>query len=280
MASPSRSCSRRAQGDSLGVSLTLALWARTLALPARPVSSPLLGGRIEPSGCPGAQATLGVAAEDEDSAVSRIVAGVIGWLAGTLPLIIVNIASFENLLNQRNVLIWGVVALLAGIALGAGTAGYFGARSPSGARESESAGLTGAGMAGGLAAVLFVATLMGMMIGSARLEIAPALIAVHPIRVTMAIVCLAALLVSGALAVGALVSRYAPAPEAASYAPRSQPARGYAGRPYANPAPPSTPVSPRLAGNSRPDPRQRPPSGPTPRSVPMPPPERRNPPRR
>jgi hypothetical protein len=235
-----------------------------------------------------------------------MVAGVIGWLAGTLPLVVVNIASSENLLDQRKSVIWGVFALLVGIALGAGTAGYFGARSPQSTRlargERESAGLTGAGLAGGLAALLYIATLMGMMIGSARLEIAPALIAVHPIRVTMAIVCLAALLVALALAVGALVSRYAPIPEATermpapppgarARAPYSQPARPAPPAPSAprgpyappagtsRPAPPSTPMNPRLAGDSRPTSRHRPPSGPAPRSAPMPP-ERRNPPGR
>jgi hypothetical protein len=166
---------------------------------------------------------------------------VTGWLAGTVPLLVVNIASYENLLDQQESALAGAVALLAGIALGGIAAGYFGAR----ARRGDG-GTTGAGMAGGLAAVLYVATLLGLMIGSSRLEIAPALITVHPIRVSLAIVCLAAVLLLIALGVGALVGKNASsASEVAHNAHAGQPYAAVGARgmpPHGQAARPSTPA--------------------------------------
>jgi hypothetical protein len=171
-------------------------------------------------------------------------------------------------------------------------------------------------MAGGLAAVLSVATLIGLMVGSSRLGTAPDFITMHPIRAMLAIVCLASLLVLIALAVGSLVSRYASAPVSATLprAPRpSAPADAHGPAPrgllarhapaapgaqrgphtsapyddrqprtrgYAE-RPQATPTGPYRPGSpaSRPDQRYRPPSVPAPRSVPMPPTEQRNPPR-
>jgi hypothetical protein len=133
--------------------------------------------------------------------VGRIGGGIAGWLIGALPLVAVNLASVENVLDQRSVTTVGVVALVGGLLLGGVCAGALGARARDGG------GLVGAGAAGASAALFYTCTLMGVMISSAQLGVAPPVIAIHPIRVTVAIVFLASLLVLVALASGAVVAR-------------------------------------------------------------------------
>ncbi|MBF6590032.1 MAG: hypothetical protein IVW57_05800, partial [Ktedonobacterales bacterium] len=120
-----------------------------------------------------------------------------------LPIVAVNVASYENLLNQRETTIAGAGALLGGIALGGATAGVLGTRTRRGASVS------GAVAAGGVAAALYSATLLGLMMGASRLDLTPPLITVAPLRVTLAIVFLAALLLLTAITAGSLVSRRA-----------------------------------------------------------------------
>ncbi len=91
--------------------------------------------------------------------------GIAGWLVGTLPLVAVNVAGFLGLFSFQDTLIVGGIALLGGILLGGIVAGSI-------------AGHARAALAsGGIAALLFVLTIVALEVGTAITDVAPPLVA-------------------------------------------------------------------------------------------------------
>ena len=143
--------------------------------------------------------------------VARIVAGIVGWLLSILPLVVVNGLGYANLLDTQEAVLAGAAALLGGIALGGAAAGLLGGRQG----RARPGGVGDATIAGLLAALLFAATLSGVVLTANALQISPAIVAEHPIRIGLVIVFLAALLLMSALASGVLARRGQPMQPAA-----------------------------------------------------------------
>jgi len=141
-----------------------------------------------------------------------------------------------GLLDQREATLASAAALLAGVMLGGAVAGLLGVRGREGADPA------GAAIAGGGAAILYVATLLGLMFIAAALDQAPPVIALDPPRVSLALLGLAALLVLAALAAGALAGRRARlAPAARRFAAHARSPLPAASRPMSPPAEASLP---------------------------------------
>lgn len=154
-----------------------------------------------------------------------------GWLIATGPLVAVNIASNMGLLDQQEATLASAAALLAGVVLGGAVAGMLGARG------RQDAVPTGAAIAGGGAAVLYVATLLGLMFIAAALDQTPPVITLDLPRVALALLGLAALLVLAALAAGAAAGRRARlAPTARRSVAQAKPPFPAASRPISPPA--------------------------------------------
>jgi hypothetical protein len=89
----------------------------------------------------------------------RVVGGIAGWIIGALPLIAVNIATYSGFYIDNPVLI-GATALLAGLILGGITTGYIGGRPG----RWVSGGAIGAGISGGISALLFAVSIIALVI--------------------------------------------------------------------------------------------------------------------
>lgn len=146
----------------------------------------------------------------------RIVWGVVGWLAAVLPLLGVNIAGYASILDTGTAVIAGAIALLGGILLGGVVTGLLAGR-PSAERAG---GATAALPTGGIAAALYVISLIAVVEVAIHTQAAPAIVAEHPIRIAGAIICLGAILLSVSLVVGMLAGRLSP-PASAQPAQRS-----------------------------------------------------------
>lgn len=136
----------------------------------------------------------------------RVVAGILGGVAGILPLVLVNLLvntggalGDVQAVAVEYALALGVVALLGGVLAGGGLAGWLGAR--------RGGGIGAAGMAGALAAALYAVTVILVLVGGARQGWGPSVAAIHPIRVSAAIILVACLLLGVALITGAVVRR-------------------------------------------------------------------------
>lgn len=127
---------------------------------------------------------------------ARIGGGVAGWLIGVMPLIIVNILDYQDLLGLQDAVVAGLIALIGGIVVGGIAAGLLGSRA---------GGTLAAMTAGAIAAVLYAVTLIGLVIGTGILDSTSPLIASHPLRISMALVFLATILLAIAIATGAIV---------------------------------------------------------------------------
>ncbi|HEX8033558.1 MAG TPA: hypothetical protein VF510_06910 [Ktedonobacterales bacterium] len=138
---------------------------------------------------------------------ARIGGGIAGWLIGVVPLIVVNALDYQGLFAFQDAVVAGLVALIGGIVLGGIVAGLLGGRA---------GGTTSATAAGAVAAVLYAATLISLVIGTGILDSASPLIALHPLRISMALVFLATILLAIAIATGAIVGRHANAAPTAS----------------------------------------------------------------
>jgi hypothetical protein len=137
--------------------------------------------------------------------VRRVIAGILGCVAGVLPLVLVNVlvngaGTFGDLETAaaQNAVLFGAVALLGGILLGGAIAGWIAGR-----RGGAAAG----GVAGIIAGVLYAITVILLVVGGARQGWGPPIAALHPIRASAAILLVGALLTAVALGVGALAGR-------------------------------------------------------------------------
>lgn len=138
---------------------------------------------------------------------ARISGGIAGWLIGVVPLILVNILDYQDLLNLQDAAIAGLISLIGGIVLGGIVAGLLGGRA---------GGTLSATTAGAIAATLYAVTLIGLVIGTGILDSTSPLIASHPLRISMALLFLASILFTISIATGAIVGRRASAALTAS----------------------------------------------------------------
>lgn len=129
---------------------------------------------------------------------ARISGGIAGWLIGVVPLIVVNILDYQGLFAFQDAVVAGLVALIGGILLGGIVAGLLGGRA---------GGVLAATTSGAIAAMLYAVTLIGLVIGTGVLDTASPLIALHPLRISMALLFLATILLAIAIATGAIVGR-------------------------------------------------------------------------
>jgi len=123
--------------------------------------------------------------------------GIAGWLVGALPLVAVNVAGFLGLFNFQDTLVAGGIALLGGILLGGIVAGGIAGR----ARTALASG--------GIAALLFVLTVVGLEVVTAVTDVAPPLVAdgenvQDAIRAVAVLVFAAALLLAVSLVTGTI----------------------------------------------------------------------------
>ena len=191
---------------------------------------------------------------------TRIFGGIAGWLLGVVPLVAVNAVDYFGIYYFPDPFLAGAIALVAGLLVGGVTAGVIGGRTHGGAG--------GAGMTGMIAAVLYAVSVIALMEAARAFDALPFAVTEHPLRVSLGILFLAALLLLVALVTGVFVGRSAelPATPTNNAAGRSQAARRasapsavrqpgaarYGAPPYAQPrygdaAPPS-----RAAGPPRP----------------------------
>jgi hypothetical protein len=158
----------------------------------------------------------------------RAIAGIIGGVAAALPVAAVNTASAYGLLDAQDTqtaMLIGTVALLSGAALGGLVAGaWAGRRGGSGA----------AGVAGTLAAGIYVASVVARLAGL----LGPRGAAADPISTTASLAFVAALLIGIAMLVGRLTFRGGAVAQSAPSYPR-QPAA-----PAADPSHMQRPPSP------------------------------------
>jgi MFS family permease len=119
--------------------------------------------------------------------LARIVGGLLGWVASVTPLIVVNIFGALGVLSWDDAFVVSAIALIAGPILGGLVAGYVAGHpqraSASGARE--------AGVAGGIAAALYLLSIMGLVIFALRPETIPTTLQEHPLRSALAVIALA-----------------------------------------------------------------------------------------
>jgi hypothetical protein len=138
---------------------------------------------------------------------ARIYGGIAGWLIGVVPLIVVNALDYQGLFAFQDAVVAGLIALIGGIVLGGIAAGLLGGRA---------GGTIAATTSGAVAAVLYAITLISLVIGTGILDSASPLIALHPLRMSMALLFLAAILLAVAIATGTIVGRRANAAPATS----------------------------------------------------------------
>lgn len=151
----------------------------------------------------------------------RIVAGILGGVVGVLPLVLVNLlvnaggalGGLETVAAE-NAAALGIMALLGGVLVGGMLAGWLAGRE---------GGAPAAGLSGAVAALLYAVTVILVVVGGARQGWGPSVAAIHPIRVSAAILLVACLLLGVALTTGALTGRRAAAQHTAQNTAR-QPA--------------------------------------------------------
>ena len=132
-----------------------------------------------------------------------IAGGIAGWLAAVLPLLGVNIAGYANVFDTETAVVAGASALIGGILLGGLVTGLIAGRS-SGTRAG---GATTALPAGSTAGLLYAISLVAVVMVAIRTNAAPAVVVEHPVRITVAIFCLGAILLGISLLVGMVVGR-------------------------------------------------------------------------
>lgn len=166
--------------------------------------------------------------------------GIAGWIVGVLPLVAVNVAGISGLLDFQDTLVAGGIALLGGIFLGGIVAGSIAGR----ARAALASG--------GIAALLFVLTIVALEVVTAITDVAPPLVAdgenvQDTIRAVAVLVFAAALLLAVSLVTGTI--RNAPDRDGAHARSvrqnadrRSRPAQPEF-RPHAGQAAPPAPVA-------------------------------------
>lgn len=168
---------------------------------------------------------------------ARVWGGVAGWIVGLLPLVAANVADHFIEFDTNELLLLGAAVLISGILLGGIVSASLGGRT----RDGKPGGVPAAGWSGGVAAALYAATIIGIVLSGRLVSSEPTLIAEHPLRASGVVLFLAALMLAVALAVGAfrsVKSVEAPARQVASSRP--------AARPYSQPngamqRPPSRP---------------------------------------
>lgn len=146
--------------------------------------------------------------------MARVAGGIAGWLIGLLPLLAVNLAAYLGTFSADDAVFAGELTLVGGLLLGGIIAGAIGARPT----RAQPGGVTGAFISGGIAGLLYAVTLVGLVIGASLLGVAPGVVGEHPIRISAAVIFLAALLAAIAVGAGAIASRLrrAPSPQRAS----------------------------------------------------------------
>ncbi len=135
----------------------------------------------------------------------RIAGGLMGWVAGALPLAAVNVADYLGIFSFSEGVLAGTVALLAGIFLGGVVAGSVGGRPEHG----RPGGASDAAVSGGIAAALFAVSVILLMAGTAVRDSAFNFDAMVLVRFALAVVFFAALLMGVALIAGAVAGRRA-----------------------------------------------------------------------
>jgi len=164
---------------------------------------------------------------------ARIVGGALAWAVSLAPLVVVNLIAYLGVFTLDEAAVIGAVALVAGVALGALTAGLVGGRardlSADATEESGRAatptqrlpsmrgapggmmaprlGAQGALATGGIAATLYALTMGGLLLLAGSFNILPNIVTLHPIRITAAILCVAAVFLGLAMLVGWLATR-------------------------------------------------------------------------
>ena len=177
--------------------------------------------------------------------------GIAGWLVGALPLVAVNVAGFLGIFNFQDTLVAGGIALLGGILLGGIVAGGIAGR----ARAALASG--------GIAALLFVLTIIVLEVVTAVTDVAPPLVAdgenmQDTIRAVAVLVFAAALLLAVALVTGTI--RNAPDRDLAHSRPARRESHPRTGQ-IAPPAPiPRWQDGPATRASTASDPRQPQPS--------------------
>ncbi|MGH2487466.1 MAG: hypothetical protein ACRDHE_15785 [Ktedonobacterales bacterium] len=173
---------------------------------------------------------------------ARVWGGVAGWIAGLLPLVAANIADQYIEFNSHETLLLGAGVLVGGVLLGGITAAMVGGR----ARRGDLSRVRATVVAGGIAAGLYAATIIGVVLSGRLVSSEPTLIAEHPLRASGAAVFIGALMMMVALGIGVLRGgRAVPAST-----PASRPSA--ASRPTARAYPPQAAPSPHLASRPRP----------------------------
>ena len=119
--------------------------------------------------------------------MTRIVGGLLGWIASLTPLIVVNIFGALGVLSWDDAFVVSAVALIAGPALGGLVAGYV-AGHPD---RASASGARAAALAGGMVAALYFLSILGLVIFALRPETIPATLQEHPLRSALAVIALA-----------------------------------------------------------------------------------------
>jgi hypothetical protein len=132
----------------------------------------------------------------------RVIGGIAGWIIGALPLIAVNLATYVGLYIDNPVLA-GATALLGGLLLGGITSGLIGGR-PS---RLVSGGAIGAGVSGGISAVLYAVTIIALVIFAPSLGGLPSLPVDQLVHVIIAVLFCAALLLGVSMLTGMFAGR-------------------------------------------------------------------------
>jgi len=169
-----------------------------------------------------------------------IAGGIAGWLAAVLPLLGVNIAGYANVFDTETAVVAGASALIGGILLGGIVTGLIAGRSSA----ARAGGATMVLPAGSMAGALYAISLVAVVMVAIRTNAAPAVVAEHPIRITVAILCLGAILLGISLVVGMVAGRRGSAPEPR---PQTQAATRYQAQQGV--AHPQAPVQPRYGQN-------------------------------
>ncbi|HEV2457369.1 MAG TPA: hypothetical protein VGS80_03320 [Ktedonobacterales bacterium] len=143
----------------------------------------------------------------------RIVGGVAGWAAAVTPLIAVNVASLAGLFDFATMAVAGALALLGGILLGGAIAGGIAGRP----RGAYAGGALAGAQAGGIVALLYGATALALVLVTSVADTAPPLLVDNLagiVRMMVAVVFVAALVVAIAFAAGWLSGQRRQAPVA------------------------------------------------------------------
>lgn len=144
---------------------------------------------------------------------ARIWGGIAGWLAAVVPLLAVNALDYFGIYYFPDPVIAGLVALVAGLLLGGIVAALAG---------RGRTGTSGVAISAAIAAILYSASLIGLLYASRATDAPPSLLTQHPVRVSAAILFFAALLLLVALVTGALTAQRTPQSEpVAPYPQRS-----------------------------------------------------------